>query len=482
MKNTRIVSMLLALGILSSLAACGDDSSDDHRDGTDASAAVTSGADGEVGLSVPKANLDETITYLAMEPYVSHFNLITDNIKGDVLSEAGYKRALAVSEHLGVRFEKHEVYGGDVVSTLNNAIMGGEGAYDFVVPHYAAGVPQLVSNGLLMDLNELEYVDFTKPWWNATMQEALSIGGKTFFASGDITMTWQGFGCILFNKAYLEKYNIDEDLYQLVRDGKWTADKMLTLIKGVSDDLDGNTVMDENDQYGFLMTNGTAFSWQVSWGQPATKLDEDGCPTLAMGTEKMVDIVEKYHELVVSSDTYMEKYGSSSYATSIYRTMLLSGQCMFVEFDVGTMHSWLREIEYDFGVLPLPKWDEDQENYNVACAAGIIGVPADADPKVVGMVAETLAYYSYEYIRPAFFDVVLQNKAVRDEDSFEMLELIQNSKRFDFAYNFVGDAVGMLDKVVVTDGSTDFMSHYDSVKQGVNKTMRDIFDEVAELD
>ena len=38
---------------------------------------------------------------------------------------------------------------------------------------------------------------------------------------------------------------------------------------------------------------------------------------------------------------------------------------------------------------------------------------------------EALQYYSYDIVRPAFFDIVLENKALRDKESLEMMTIIQ---------------------------------------------------------
>ena len=113
----------------------------------------------------------------------------------------------------------------------------------------------MVTSGSLLDWKEVEHVDFEKPWWNSEMQETISVAGKMFWASGDITMTWQGFGAMLFNKDYLTNYNITEDPYTLVWDGKWTLDKMYAMMNGIGKDLNGDSQMTEVDQYGLLMNN-----------------------------------------------------------------------------------------------------------------------------------------------------------------------------------------------------------------------------------
>lgn len=339
----------------------------------------------------------------------------------------------------------------------------------------------MVTSGVLLDWKELEHANFSNPWWNTEMQDAISIAGKMFWASGDITITWQSFGALLFNKSYLTDYNIKDNPYDLVWDGKWTLDKMKTMISGISADLNGDSVMDAEDQYGLLTLKSGGVRYQCAAGQPMTIKDADGCPVLDMGTDRMAAIVQKYYDIVMSPDTFLDQYSSTSYADSTYRSMLEGGRSFLTFFDPGGMYTHMREISYDFGILPLPKFDEAQKTYDTIIAAGIIGVPADVtDPERTGIIAEALAYYSYEYVRPAFFDVVLQNKAVQDEDSYRVLTLMQDSKCFDIAYNFVGspNAYSILDKVVVTNGGTDFASYYDSVKDAINKGFRDIYDAV----
>jgi hypothetical protein len=58
--------------------------------------------------------------------------------------------------------------------------------------------------------------------------------------------------------------------------------------------------------------------------------------------------------------------------------------------------------------------------------------------------------------------------------------MLHENRRFDFAYNFVGDtaAYNILGRVVLSNKNTDFVSYYDSIREGVNKGFRDIFNAV----
>ncbi len=483
MKKRQITALLLALTLGLSVCACGNDTKNPSGDDTSADTSADTSDANELTLNLPK-NLDytgHTVTYLAVEKYPSHFKLITaEDTKGDVLEEAGYKRALAVNDLLGVEFDKYET-ALDVVPTLNASVMSGEDTFDFVLPHCQIGTAALVSGGLLLPWEELDYVDFNKPWWNKRMQDTVSVAGKTFFAAGDITMTWQGMSAIIFNKEYLERYKIEEDLYQLAYDGEWTLDKMYELASGIAKD-NGDNKWDEKDQYGLLLSTGSGATLQLAAGIPFSELDDDGCPVLAMNSEKMYDFVEKFYQITHSPDTRLDTYNSITWPTSVYRDVLMSGGSFLTSLDIGGLYSSLRDIEYEFGILPLPKYDEQQEDYLTASAAGIIGVPINADPERTGAIAEALAYYSYVHVRPAFFDIVLQNKALRDEDSYNMLTMMHEGKVYDFAYNFASAAAGMVDTVVVKNNNTDFASYYASQEGALNSTMRDIYDAVISLE
>ena len=146
-------------------------------------------------------------------------------------------------------------------------------------------------------------------------------------------------------------------------------------------------------------------------------------------------------------------------------------------------YSYLREIEYDFGLLPIPKFDEAQDGYRVFCGAGLIGVPSNVpDPTRTGVIAEALAYYSYREIRPAFFDIVLENKAVRDENSYRVLQMMHENKVFDFGFNFDGTGYNLIKEVVIDKKSTDFASLYAKKEKAILKSFDKIISAVKETD
>ena len=96
-------------------------------------------------------------------------------------------------------------------------------------------------------------------------------------------------------------------------------------------------------------------------------------------------------------------------------------------------------MEQDFGIIPFPKYDEAQENYRTVTAqtGNVIALPVTVtDPDRSALIVEAMAAESVETVRPAFYDVCLTGKYVRDDESSDMIEIILDNKVYDLGYIF----------------------------------------------
>ena len=95
----------------------------------------------------------------------------------------------------------------------------------------------------------------------------------------------------------------------------------------------------------------------------------------------------------------------------------------------------LRMIEREFGILPYPKLDETQRDYisSVSPLFLTVGVvPANnRNLQNTGIIMEEMGYMGYRDIRPAFYDILLQGKVARDEESLVTLDYIFNNITYD---------------------------------------------------
>lgn len=476
----RTLCALICMLLLAS--ACGNTTAPPTDNTTPAAQTDTAAASEETTETVLTAALPEVhydgyaFTILTLKDYSSRYHLTADETNGEPLNDATYERNNKIYDRLGVEITTHE--DDSTAAALQNAVASGDTTYSMVLPHPNAevGLLKMVSMGLLYNQNELPVVDWDKPWWNDNARQTLSIGDVAYLASGDYSLTCQGMQGILFNKELMENLGIDADLYTLVRDGKWTMDALLPLVEAAPADLNGDGKMTADDRFGILPNN-IGYCWQIAMGQPFTAKDEDGYPRAAMKTERMQKIVELCCQMATSDACYVTSYSYATYDTSDFKKIFTEGRSLFAALDIGGLYATLRDIEFDFGIVPFPKFDEAQDGYKTFCGAGIEGVPIHIeDPERTGVILEALSYYSYEYQRPVFFDIVLENKAVRDTDSYEMITIMHEGKTFDFGFNLdpSGKLVGIL-QTLTQKKSTDFTSLYTALEPTIEAKFDDMY-------
>jgi len=114
----------------------------------------------------------------------------------------------------------------------------------------------------------------------------------------------------------------------------------------------------------------------------------------------------------------------------------------------------LRQMETDFGILPMPKFDRYQERHltNIhQWASAAVAIPQGvADEEMSATVIEALAYGGFKWIRPAYYYTALVGQLIRDYESEEMLDIIFAGRVADFGRidNF-GGVIGVLNSNVV---------------------------------
>ena len=92
----------------------------------------------------------------------------------------------------------------------------------------------------------------------------------------------------------------------------------------------------------------------------------------------------------------------------------------------------LSEVEFDFGILPYPKWNENSEYQNRSSnMTAMTYIPVtNANLEMTGAVLEEMAFLGAKNLTPTYFDIVLTVKNTRDVQSEEMLPIIKNNARF----------------------------------------------------
>ena len=214
---------------------------------------------------------------------------------GDVLDDAIYNRNLAATEKYN--FTLNEVnFDSDPVGVVNNSILAGDDEYQIAMIEMSSASKTLGGN--YMNLYDLEWLAPEKAWWDQNIQRDLTISGKLLMLTGDILVADNdAMMMTMYNRPLADDYKF-ENLYDAVREGRWTYDLMLSLAKQVSGDLNSDGKYDENDRFGLLfVNNSSAEPYFASTGTYLYQI-RNGEPEFTADSEKAHDVFEMMNKVL----------------------------------------------------------------------------------------------------------------------------------------------------------------------------------------
>ena len=158
--------------------------------------------------------------------------------------------------------------------------------------------------------------------------------------------------------------------------------------------------------------------------------------------EKVTTVYAALYDLIYKNDgTWDSKLQDGDY-TEMLQMFTAEDGALFM---TGTLENanQLRQAKMEFGILPFPKYDIDQETYLAHSYDGLsaFGIPACAlDPAIGAKVLDAMGAESKFSVVPAYHEVVLDGRIAQDADSKEMLIIIRKNLYFDFGFIY-SDAI-----------------------------------------
>ena len=469
MKHKVLSAVLAAIIISSGIVSCGEakePAGETAVNGaaqaaeTAAEAAVENGPDTDefgreiVPGSLP-AGLDlegKTVVFLLRPDFngvQTAYELVADEENGEIINDAVYVRNRAVEEKINVKLKITDT-GADSNSSYQKIVasnvLAGDQSFDVVSLNGYFG-PSLVSGGYFCNLLNTKYLNFDNPWWNSDFADQLTVYDSLYIITGDISLTATNrVFATFFNKGLFSDYYPDIDLYDAVRQGKWTIDYFGEISKSAYNDLNGDGVRDAGDSYAcFIPTASTPIdAFEEALETPITAKGPDGVPVIVYNSARTAEAYAKVLDLIVSKDGVFGGELSDESEDEAFAAFV-QGRSMFI-MDILAKTEQMRDMEADYGVLPIFKFDESQKKYKTAVqdAYSMFAVSAAAaDPDSVSAVLESMSEYSYQYVTPAYFEIALKRKYARGENDAEMYDVILDGRGFNFGVVF-SEALGDL--------------------------------------
>ena len=457
-KTQKVLALVLALLMVAiSLAACA------KGEGGDTTPAATTAVNGEQGntpeqttgtaeTEAPKneygitivpddlpesADLQNRDFTVHTRGNVERYEWLATEETGETLNDAIYRRNTRIEDRFKIKINviaegSWKDYADNLVK-VKGSISSGDGAYDLLAG-YSTPASSLATTGLILNLNDVNYINFEKPWWSDDFYKTFTIGNKTYFGIGSLsTSMLYSMECIFVNTAILKEVDENYNIYSKVDNFEWTWDEMNRVGALAYFDVNGNQVADYGDRFGYAScehNSNPIYGFLYATGVKMVTRDETDTPVLYDDYNRLVAIGEKIIEIFFNTPT------NYSYDNS---TVL-----KFEDGNVLFLHHWLYggQTKYsktmdEYGIVPIPLFDSDQKKYATPIQGGMHMYCIPIDVKNIdddAMIVEALAAESYHSLMPAYYEVALKTRYVKDADTSRMIDIMYDNLNFDFGY------------------------------------------------
>lgn len=356
----------------------------------------------------------------------------------DELDEAVAMRNAAVAEALNLNVKFEVAPCGDFTSYLaifHNLVIDdiiNDFHYYDVAVHFALGAGYANirdCNANVLDDKQFPYFDFSLPCWNQSVVKGTVVNDRLHLFCGDVNLSQFDYACVIwYNKTlYDNKKEITDhnDIQDLALDGLWTYDELYLWATRLYEDSNGTSGRQQDDTFGYVTQKpigdpvpadsiAAAFDVQILTTNP------DGTHAYnIVGNEKAAKIRDMWIHLFETSGSWNQGAPTKYFASGKY---LFWSSVMYPSRDDNML---IREMEDKYGLLPMPKYNIDQEQYYTACYDGYsLMTVLDHSNSSVTTKGDAISAYlqlsteeSYTSVRGYYFNRIVKPKYFGTDDS-----------------------------------------------------------------
>ena len=500
----RLLALLLALmTVLVLVAACNDDPGSAGENG-DNSNVIDDRYDINGRLT---DDLPDSLNYNGEKVTILHWNnagtpeFEQESVTGDNVRDAVYDRNNQIEDRLNIDLQFFGIRGSgddrnDFIAHVEAIYQANTQDYDLIAV-YARTAGALAIQGYYYNLSTIQdsYIDLEKPWWPQQLVETVSFGtGSYYFLSGDMSPNVLSMMHLMYiNKDMFSKLQIANP-YQLVYDGKWTIDKLIEITSDVYKDQDNDNKCSTSDQYGFVALHYVTDSFYP--GSNLRYIDKHETDWLTLSPDytssKTVKLINKLGSWAATDSVWLH----SSWVEGRdnmwdHADAFAAGNVLVIMQHAYYAEEWLLDSDFEYGLVPVPKYDEKQVNYYTGMGNpwSLYGIFLDFNQRddkaatlsMLSAVIECYASEGYRLITPEVFEVNMQLKYSAGQDETNMFEFVRSGIVFDLGKIFLND-LGMIAELpsMAIYSNASWSAAYGAYKRSITANLEDIVESFRE--
>lgn len=342
------------------------------------------------------------------------------------ISEARYTRQKLVQNKLNTTILTIGGTSDEIFENLRAAEKAGTYYADIIaVPISQLG--KFIAAGLLLRINSLPFLDTRAEWFDAEcMTQATAGHNSAYTVIGDVNIEPGNLYSVFWNKNLAASVSAG-NLYKLTYNGVWTWDYMLTCARAIAN-IDGSI-------YGLASSSSAeAFisAFYASSGEKLFETGSDGMLSASFGTDRAEAVVGKLKKFFAPDAMLLGT--SNEIPSSQGITEFYNGNSGFIVTTLGTAE-WFKNMKPNWGMLPMPKYDEAQEKYYAYIEGGALSVSvpsSNGNIEAAGIFISALSAATGNLINDAFYTQMIKH-VIRDNDSLNMMDIIRGGRTIGFA-------------------------------------------------
>ena len=407
-----------------------------------------------------------------------------EEMNGEVINDAVFERNSKIGEKFNCSLseEGYAIASGEYWDELSPLMMAGDPKYDVLCLPYRYTATS-VTAGYLLNLDSLASLHLDEGWWNQTLLSATSLNHRHYIASSAAHfMNVDGMWCLYFNQAMMKNLGLDLP-YDLVREGKWTLDRLAEYVEAgmnLNGDAafapcyDGRAQWSASGSSVVGFTSYTSVFQKLLYGMEAHMIDKDDDDKMvfAADNEHFIDCATKLTEIFSVPGQYLNANDDDGFSYNL--NIFPSARAFFLGGELKDAQVF-REMEDEFGVLPLPKYNESQSRYFTTLDFQMMtfAIPyTQSAPEDAALLLDAMSFETNEKILDVFLGNRIEQKGLRNEDSIEMLHIVYDGLGIDLGEAF--DLFGTLSQSIkdnIPQGISDFASLIERNKKPIVKQM-----------